>query len=156
MITIKATTQKHVDFLKDNLRPIDQYECRAMGLEPDEALQLSFQISVITMTALVDGKPFCIFGATAASYINSIGILWLLSSKELDNKKVAIQCGLTSIRCMRFLLEYFNTLINNVSSNNKQALKWLKWLGAEIEESKPMGLKGERFNKITIKKENVR
>lgn len=156
MITIKETTQVHVDYLKGTLRPIDQYECKAMGLEPSEALQLSYNASVVAMTASIDDKPFCIFGATAASYIKSIGVLWLLSNKQLDDKRVAIQCARMSIRCMRFLLEHFNTLINNVSSDNHQALRWLKWLGAEIDESKPMGLKGEYFNKITIKKENVR
>lgn len=94
MIEIVPAKLTHVGPIAVNMREIDQLECRIFGHSPKDALRLGLMASTIAWTALVDGKPVAMFGASTVSLLDGIGRPWMLMTDEaVRHQKALVRLG---------------------------------------------------------------
>lgn len=96
---------------------------------------------------VVDGKITAIFGVTKWEEGNSV--IWMLATDEFDKYTQIFRNGCKEV--FGKMIEGHDYLYNYVRAKHIRAIKWLKWLGAEILEPQPVGLGGELFCKFEIK-----
>lgn len=102
-----------------------------------------FESSALCYT-IEKGKPIAMFGVNAKSLLGHKGVVWLLASCELDGIKVAF------LRYYRkyidMMLERYGYLHNYCDARNKKTVKWLKYMGARVDEAKPYGVDSLPFH----------
>jgi hypothetical protein len=77
------------------------------------------------------------FGASPAG-APGVGVVWLLATQEIERHPVRFYRE--SKRMFGNVTEKYETLINWVDQHNTLSLRWLQWLGFEIEEPEPWGV----------------
>ena len=142
-------TQPEVRFFHDGdceslaprLKDADIQEIKlSTGLEPLDALRKSVEISVKKWSITVNGEVIAIFGV---SLRGSVGVPWLLASKELVKIKKSFLVGCESY--VRSMSEGCEVLSNYVWIQNKTSIKWLKWMGFNFEAPVQFGIAGAQF-----------
>jgi len=112
-------------------------------LDPLPAIQTSVAHAVAAFTGVVDGEIACIFGVTRRSRLSAVGVPWLLGTDALDAAPA------TFMRHSRVYFERmqqaFPLMENYVLAENTKTVKWLRWLGFEMEPPAPYGAFGEPF-----------
>ena len=124
------STEDDIEQIYPFMRQVDKIECECMGFTPREALEVALSSDTVTYTVFdPHDVPFCMFG-TGPLNIQDEGYIWMLSTDSLFDHKYDF------IRGSRFVV---NTLIspyksarNFVHKDNKAAIAWLKWCGAEM------------------------
>lgn len=138
----------------DKMRNIDRTELElASGLQPLEALEKSFELSLYCRCIEVDGEPAAIFGVRKPFVLNSKGLIWLLGTDKMTRIKNNFVKN-----CMQYINEgfdYVDSLENYVWIENKLSIRWLKWCGFKLDEPKPYGLKQALFLHFYKEKKNV-
>lgn len=74
-----------------------------------------------------NGKPFAVFGCSAVENLNDCGIVYLLSTAEIENKKFTIIKN-----AKKELMEYerkYKLLFNFIHRRNFKMINLLKYLG---------------------------
>lgn len=130
MIEIAPARLTHVGPIANRMREIDQLECRIFGHSPRNALRNGLMASSIAWTALVDGRPEAMFGASTISMLEGTGQPWMLMTDEAVKHKVAL------LRLGRIYTEAVNRhyvqLENWVHVDNVVAIRWLSRLGFAV------------------------
>lgn len=127
------------------LRQVDVDEIKAMtGFSTKIAVAFSIASSAPGYAVELFEKPVAIFGA---GYVNdNLGTPWLLATDIIS------QYPLHFYRISRDIFteikRKYKRLENYVDARNKLSLKWLKWLGFNIEPPLIMGYEGKPFHKI--------
>ena len=125
------------------LRQADADEIMALsGLAPAVAVAYSIAHTQRGFAALLDGKPAAIFGI-------SDDLIWLVGTDEIT--KHPITFFRETRRHFHELTRGYNYLHNCVDARNKLHLRWLKWLGFEIEDAQILGVEGRLFHKVIYK-----
>lgn len=139
------TTDEHAQFVAANCRPADREEFAAgSGEDPLTVIRYGVRVSVVLFTALVDGEPVCIFGASPASMAYGIGCPWMVATPRMERyAKTIVRVSGPIIEEMH---KVFPTLANFVDCRNKKALAWLHWLGFIIFEPVNHGKQGLPFH----------
>ncbi len=124
------------------LRSLDAAECRACGMEPEEALARSVAGSDEAFASrLPSGDLLCSWGYHSHGPLTGVVDLWLLSTAVVEVNKVAF--ARESRRILRFLMETWPYAQVVVWSEHTTALRWLEWLGFEAIGGHMVG--GQRF-----------
>lgn len=141
-VTFRAPVPSDLDFLAANMREIDRRECRlAGGHEPLEALTEGVAHSLWSLAAFVDDRPVCIFGVASEGLLGEEGAPWMLSVDGIERHAKAVL-----VFAKRFILEMgetFERLANVVHSDNRSAIRFLRWCGFSFGE--PIEIGGETF-----------
>lgn len=121
-----------------DLREIDKLECRAsVGREPKEVLRLSIAASTAGLWVIeVDGKVEGVFGL--APIADKVVAPWLLMTEKVHTVKV--QFLRTARALIGIWMQKNNALMNYVAADNKQTIRWLKWIGFTIIDTQPITL----------------
>lgn len=122
---------------------------------PLQALERSFLASGgDAFTILVDGEPAAMFGVApvlGAGVPPGVGAPWLLATPDLYRIRRAL------VRYTRAWVEWMNSiyphLLNAVSAENTDAVRWLRLAGFEVREPAPLGVEGKPFHIFTRDKE---
>ena len=136
-----------VGLLAPRLREIDCREVWAMSrMKPAEALRMSFECSVQAWTVAVDGQVGCMFGVSRlGGLLGFVGCPWLLGADVLEQADVARDIFICQLPAYDLELgRGFFRLENWVHSENRPAMRWLKWLGYEFAPE-PTMINGEGF-----------
>lgn len=142
---IRYSTQADVDILKHNLRKDDILEIWASNHHtPEEALQISLDESIVSLTFAVHNLPVAIFGINPPSAFENKAIIWMLASPALYNVKVKFLRNCT--RVIESFLAYYPYLYNYVDARNTKTIRWLEYLGAEISEPRDYGAENLPFH----------
>ena len=141
-----SATQEHIDAMKGRLRFGDAEECRALGYDPDDALQESFTESCYNVTVLKEDVPIAMAGVRPhPSLLSNEGLPWCLTTEEvLEVPKTFMRLSKSVVHDL-FARKY-NYLFNVVDARYNQAVRWLKWLGYTIDDAQPLGVNGEMFH----------
>ena len=107
------------------MRKLDQDECRAAGLEPEDALRMSRELSDAFFVATAGAEPLAQWGYRRIN--STTAQVWMLSFEGVDTRKTMF--ARESLRLQDFLLEEFDTLRCEVWSGHTVARMWLEWLG---------------------------
>lgn len=155
MITIKKSrngckavvaTAQHAKQLAPFLRQHDKDELIACGFDtPEKALMKGLEIDDVTLTALdAQGVPFAMLGVGRAPNMNYI---WLLGSEGVRDNWLTF--GKASKQLLPYLIKRYGVVSNYVLAEYTTSIKWLKWLGAEFEET-PIKFSGHDFYKFNL------
>jgi hypothetical protein len=127
MASFRKSVFSDVEYLADNLRDADEKELKASsGLEPLEALSLSFQISHECNTIVTDeGTVVGIFGLARIN--DTMGCPWLMGTDLIKDIRSEFLRGSKD-----WIIEKnkeYQVLTNFVHAENTTAIRWLKYLG---------------------------
>lgn len=130
MIEIVPARLTHVGPIAVNMREIDKLECSVFGHSPKDALRLGLMASTIAWTALVDGKPVAMFGASTISLLDGIGRPWMLMTDEaMRHQKALVRFGHIYTAAIH---RHYARLENWVHVDNSAAIRWLSRLGFAV------------------------
>lgn len=150
-IEIKKTKLSDIEYVAKNMRLADRKEVFAFsGKKPKEALLLGYEMGEECYTAYHNNIPVIIFGVTSKYNLTRSGVPWMLSTKELKIPSVTILK--ISKRIVDNMKEIYYDLENYVDARNDVSINWLKWLGFEFDEPKPVGKYGVLFYRFFWKK----
>jgi hypothetical protein len=133
MTTVYRTpTYEDCELLAAEMRPADRRECEAVTgtakLAPD--LWRCTQNCFECQSMFVDGKLVAIFGVGFYPGDDTVGIPWLLGTRELDRFMFSL-CRDSKATVARWH-ERFAVLTNCTDKRNRRILMWLRWLGFQI------------------------
>lgn len=138
--------QDAIDILFLELRESDVKEIKGFtGLSPEEAL-LNIVKDYDSLYLIRDGydRLLGIFGVILnESYTDRVGEVVFLASDPLieEHKKEFIK---KSKGTVEMLLENYDYLYNYVSSDNKDSIRWLEWLGFKIYKDSPITFEDDK------------
>lgn len=149
-IRVRTSKKEDCDYLKDNLKQEDVKEIFSSHHHtPEEALKLSLEKSLFCAT-VENGRPIAVFGISVENLLGDKATIWMLSTRDL--KKIGKRFLKNSKSFVKYMLEYYPVLENYVHWENKESIKWLRWLGADIEEAEPFGIEKELFHHFTFRR----
>lgn len=132
------------------MRASDVEEVRASTHQtPLEHLREALAMSTDAYALLYDGSPMAIGGVIALEG-NRNGSLWFLTTEEADRHKRRFV--LVARDVLWFVRQYWFTLSELVDARYFKALRFLKYLGAEIGPAEPFGPEGVLFHSFTFRR----
>lgn len=148
-LTIENSMASDIYFLEKNMRFKDIEEIWATAHEtPRESLINGFRVSHPCLTCKDDDTPIAMFGVNP--YSDGSGIVWLLGSEAIKrNYRNFLKL---SILVIEHFLNMYPKLFNYVDARQKESIRWLKWLGAKIDDAKPYGVELLPFHYFEIKR----
>ena len=145
VIGIEQAQPEHASIVP-HLREADVEEIHAStGLPAAAAVAYSIAVSR-AYSVLLDGRPVVIFGVGPMGRTNGnkTGEIWLVATEEIEKRPVMFYR--VSKRLFPMVCDGYSDLVNFVDARNILSLRWLQWLGFEIEEEKPFGVYGLPFH----------
>ena len=126
--SVVAATEDHAEAIYPFMRRADQIEVACLGSTPKESLLKGLAYDDVTLTALdEDGVPFAMFGAGP---LLEGGYIWCLGTEGVNDNGYDFLKA--SRKYTQMLTKPFGVTFNYTHANNKVALKWLKFCGANI------------------------
>ena len=148
-VEIREVEEGDVAVLVRNMREHDIQEVNAathMGLR--NAVQTSVIMSTYSKTGLVNDELVCMWGVCPISLLSGSGSPWMLGTDLITEKqRIFLRRSKPWLDDIRKDYRY---LENFVDARNTMSIKWLKWLGFEMDEAEPYGIHGEPFHKFTM------
>lgn len=142
----RATTHDAIE-LGPLMKPDDVNEVyAALGLSPVAGLVFSLAHSETALTARLGGEPFLMCGICRNG---EDGMPWLLGSDRIH------EVGRRFLRETRAgvmeMKRRYRTLYNYVDARHEVSIRWLGWLGFEIQEAAPYGFEGRPFHRFEMR-----
>lgn len=151
---IVSATPDHVLELAENMRQADVDECWAAGrLRPFQAVSMSVLASRDTKVGLVDGRVACMWGVATVAFTDDSGQPWLLATDLLRRHKKSFLHE--SKVWMDAYKARYNLLVNVVDDRNKDAIRWIKWLGFDLGEPMAYGPDRMPFRRFIWERKHV-
>jgi hypothetical protein len=153
--TLVKGTQAHVEAMSGRMREVDAQECWSMAhVEPDTALQLSFDRSTLVGAVERSGSCIAMFGVAPECLLGSDkGIVWLLATDELAD--ISIAFAKRNRKVIRQMLDFYPVLENHVDVRNRTSLAWLKWCGFTLYGPEPFGPDNMPFYRVELRREDI-
>ena len=148
-IEIREIEDGDIAVLVRNMRKHDVQEVNAatrMGVR--NAVETSVNLSTYAKTGLVNDELVCMWGVCPISLISSSGSPWMLGTDLIEKKqRIFLRRSKPWLDDIR---KDYKHLENHVDERNTLSVKWLKWLGFEMDKAAPYGVNGEPFHKFTM------
>lgn len=132
------------------LRYADWHEAHAAtGISPEAAIVRSVRLASDAFYFTIHGQPACIVGVSPISFVEGRGCIWMVGTDMLDGRKRLF------MEYSRLVLNHFKKqyriLENHVDARYGAAIRWLKWLGFEMEDAAPFGPFGVPFHRFEMR-----
>lgn len=141
---LEPATAHHAAELARTMRPSDVAELSALGWpQPLEALCFAVKHFPAWTVVLGDdvAAMFGIFGD---------GLLWCLSGEVVNQRARAFLRA--SRQVVDMLLDVRPEWVADVDARYAASIRWLKWLGFEVGEARPMPPSGLPFHRATLRR----
>lgn len=137
----------HVGEIAVRARQQDIAELWALSrTTPAEALTRGLATTVDATTALLDGRPVAMFGASPYSILGGMGTPWMIGTTDLRSWSAQKELLRVAAPAVERMQERFPSLLfNAVDARNRAAQRWLRWLGFQFLEPLPVGPDGLPF-----------
>lgn len=135
-----------IQYIVDNMRPSDVEELEACGWPPESLHQFARESKAVALVE-VGGVPCSLFGvAKVGTLLTFTWSPWMIGSTELNKhrRKLLTQ----SKRIVQTMQNEFGYLENWVYEGSAESVRYLEWLGFNIEPAEPYGPEGQRFHKF--------
>lgn len=155
-VRILAARDEHALHLALNMRAADVAECDALGFDsPYAAVKTSLDGSEMACALLFGEDVAAIFGLSdmqAPTLLGEprFGCVWFLTSTAVDRRPKAFLRAAKPI--VGALLEQCPKLMNMVDARHAAAIRFVRWLGAEILEPRPFGAAGLPFHPVILRR----
>ena len=151
---VRDAVKGDIDFIAARMRMEDVIELEAgTGRSPYGALNLSFKMTPRPRTGVVNGEPIAMWGAAKRSLLSHKASVWLLGTDGVTQFKRAFLKHTPAE--LDAILQEFPYIENWVLATNRRSLRWLKWLGFNIDEPEAMGIEGQDFRRIWMERKDV-
>lgn len=141
-----------IPYLANNIRECDRQEIWAMSHKtPEEAFLQGYNISDTPYVVEWRGKAIAMFGVTGDK--GALGVPWMLATDDIKSIRKDFLRG-----CKPYVEDMhkdYPMLTNFVWVENDVHILWLKWLGFEFTEPKPLGKNQELFIQFYKAKQDV-
>lgn len=138
---------EHIDAIAARARPQDVAELWAVArTTPAEAMARGLATTADACTALLDGQPVAMFGASPYSILGGIGTPWMIGTTDLRRwsaQKELLRVAAPAVDQMQARFQAL--LFNVVDARNHAAQRWLRWLGFRFLAPVPVGPDGLAF-----------
>lgn len=136
------------EYVAEHMREMDVFECKAAGFAtPLEAIQKGFERSKNMKTGCYKSVPLCVWGEVPDTCGGAV--IWQLGTDAVKLHKRAFM--VESKKVIEQMLTRYKYLTNVVCMENKESVRWLKWLGAEFQEGTAMVM-GKPFARFYIER----
>lgn len=153
-VEIARATPAHATHVAAHMRMADRDEVWASGrLTPGEAVARSIAATELPLAGLVDGVPACVFGIARRALLSDEGTPWLLGTDAIARH--GRRFLRENRRVLPALAAPFALLVNHVDARNAISIRWLGWLGFEIEPAAPFGIHGLPFHRFSMRVDHV-
>ena len=98
----------------------------------EKTLRECMRRSIEIWHGLVDGEVACAWGLIPPTLLSEHAYLWLLTTDIVAEHKFLFVRH--SQRYVEEALKYYPSIIGDTDVGNTQAIRWLRWLGAEFFE----------------------
>lgn len=148
---ISLATPEDVAELAVSVREPDRKEIwRSSATSPEAALRRALKVSDVVWTGRYDGDLVCMFGVAPVSIITGVGSPWMVGTDLIEkHARPFLRANKTYIGHM---LRKYPTLMNYADTENVVAVRWLEWLGFEMNTPKPYGPFGALFHKFEMRR----
>lgn len=136
-VSVTPATREDILELAGSLRPEDLEEARAYGIPIKQGLLMSLDGSYEAWTGRVDGDLVTVFGIAHKSALSDEGVPWLMGTDLVD--KYAFAFARRNKAMVKSWRARHPVMRNFVDARNKTSIRWLKWLGFELQDPVPMG-----------------
>lgn len=127
LVEVVPATVEHADDLGPRLRAGDATEVAALGMTGAQALRHAFVHSFVVNTALYDGRPVAMWGASSLSWLADHAYLWMLTGCDpAPSPRHILRLSRPFVLALQ---QQFRTLDALVDVEYLQAMRWLHWLG---------------------------
>jgi hypothetical protein len=137
IVSVEPAREAHVNAILRRLREHDR-EAFATVDDPAKLILDEIRQSTTAFVGLIDGEVGCLWGVRARTILSDSVYLWMITST------VAEEHPFVFVRHSRMMaqsiLEEYGRIEGHVFVNNPMSMKWIKWLGATIEESPAPGV----------------
>lgn len=146
-VRLVPATVEHAEVIGADPRPADVVECWASHrLTVREALGHGITTGK-SYAVLMDEEPVMIFGALPFSILGGIGVVWALGSRAMERADVRRAFLKHSAEVLAEVRRWYPAMVYNfVDVRNRDAIRWLRWLGFTIAPPQPVGMAGELFH----------
>ena len=138
MLTFRPAVISDADaLLTRGVRQADRREClKTAGMAVGPALRASVANSDLAVAICLAGRIIALFGVgrDAAGH----GLIWLIANDEAEAPELAVPLARTSRRFVNCWLRHFKRLHNVADPEHKTSLRWLAWLGFNIDRANPV------------------
>lgn len=143
-ITLLPATMEHAQRLV--LRDGDAAELAALGISQEDGLRAALARAVWAETYLIDSAPAAIVGLGRSALVGGHGVPWLLTGPAVErHRKIFLR---ESRRQVARMLAEVRPLVNWVHADYGRAVRWLEWLGFELDPPRP--LNGAPFRRFRL------
>jgi hypothetical protein len=139
-VSIIPALPEHIPLVADQVRDADRAEFVAQWRSPSSVLTEALQISTIAWTGMIDGVPLCMFGVAPVGFLMpGYGRPWMVGTHRLDrHARLFLRHCRHQVAVMH---NHFPVLVNCVAAANTRAIRWLRWLGFQVDDNPiPIGL----------------
>lgn len=126
----RQATLEDIEFVAENMRPLDVEEAGAFGLPPLQALLLGYHHSDVCKALIApDGTVCAILGISPSEQYRNWGAIWLLGTSKIE------EVPKTFVRHSKEVLKEvvnetsYEAFYNYTYAPNTVHHKWLKWCG---------------------------
>ena len=138
MFTFRRAEYADADaLLARGVRQADHREClKAAGMAVGPALRASVANSDLAVAACLEGKVIAMFGVGTDAA--GQGLVWMMAHDEAEAPWLAVPLARASRRFVDSWQRHFKRLHNLADPEHKTSLRWLAWLGFNIDRAKPV------------------
>ena len=148
-LVIRPSTTEDVILTAIDMRKEEKDEIWATNHEdPTNAILESCRKSEYSFTVLNNGKIVCMFGVVPITLIGRGGTIWMLTTNEIENCRVAFIRR--SSKVIRILIKEYGVLFNMVDARHRKCIKWLDRIGARIFPPVKYGVEQMPFHYFTL------
>jgi len=149
-ILFRQSVQEDVNIIAGSMRVADIAELKAGGSDPLSALQLGLDSSDVCVTVTtLDGEPFAMYGVAPGCVLTGMGRPWLLGTDtSLKYKREFLTATYSVINSM---LSMYPRLENYVHVDNRISVRWLKWMGFNMDDPFVSPVSGEKFMRFWMR-----
>lgn len=131
----------HIPLLVADVRPEDKLEAEALGLNVAQGLARALSVSRDANTVFFNDTILAMYGIavpSGLSELSDVGEPWMAGTKTiLKHKKQLLRESDAFVQAMS---KKYSWLVNVVDARYDSAIRWLCWLGFDINpEEKPWG-----------------
>jgi hypothetical protein len=146
---IIPATRDHAISMAPNMRAAEVREVfDSLGRAPEEALLFELDQSATAWAWIVDGEVATMFGIVTPTLLDLNSYPWLLTTPLVETHARAFARGCRTH--LPELLAHHPRLVGMVDSRYALSVRWLEWLGAQIDPARPHGPAQALFHPFTI------
>ncbi len=142
----KRSNNKDLVYVLSNLRAADCHELEVLygTSDLDMVIQHWKHYKGVRIACLDDGTPVAVFGLCVVS--DKLAGVGFLATNDVEKELRSFL--IKGRKWVDAQLKKYKKLANYVYSANTKAVKWLKWLGFEVENHSGIGEKFLYFSKV--------